>query len=331
MTLSDEDINLFRPLEVYDKDLYNEYYNKELSYISDLSFNSRIAWRQGFNYHYAIIYDSLVLSSQSKTFTGLHFSMPLGLKNADHFRLIVDSIWHPYAELNSAMVEIHSDVGKFAIKGDLFSPFLRFLYFCEDKLHGLEEALSDNYEIRIFERRAYSDYLYERESLASLAGKKLRTRRNHWNKFSKTYPNYNFRQFQKGDIEAALKLSYKWCEEKGLDPFDITSSDYLAIEAYLKNFDNIDSIGSVLYLDDRLIGFSLGSQFEHQAVIHFEKADDSIDGAYAAINKLSAERIYRGAFLNREEDMGEEGIRKVKEAYRPIKLVPKYEIFIKKK
>lgn len=321
----------FIPLTVNDKDLYQKFYLKEKSFISDLSFNSRIAWLSGFDYHYAIVKDSLILSSQSKTFTGLHFSMPLGLKDARHFREIVDELWYPYAELNAAMVEVDSEEEKFALKENNCVPFMRFLYFCESKLAGLEDAFQDEYEIKIFHRRAYSDYIYARDKLATLSGKNLRTRRNHWNKFAKTYTNFDFHKFSTADIEAALALSFNWCKDKGLNPYDISKSDYLAIEAYLKNFKEIDAIGSALYVNNKLIAFSLGSQFSHQAVTHFEKADDKYEGAYAAINKLTAEFIYNNDFINREEDMGNEGLRKVKEAYRPIKLIPKYEIFIKKK
>lgn len=325
----------FTALRIEDKDLYQEYYRRSSSLISDLCFNSRMAWAKGFDYHKAVVEDSLVLSAQSSLFTGLHFSMPLGLRDDEHFFRIVEKLWSPYAALNAAMADL--DGGErypFLREGEKTRPFLRFLFCCEEKASALAESpyLGD-YEIEIFQKRDFADYLYDREALAGLVGKKLRTRRNHWNQFLHVHPDFVFRRFSEADIPAALRLCREWCEEKGLPTDDLTRSDYLAICSYLEHFSHLDHLGAVLYSGDEreLLAFCLGSETDEMNVTHFEKARENVVGAYAAINKLTAERLYTKPLVNREEDMGEEGIRRVKEAYRPLRLIPKYEVLLRQK
>ncbi len=87
----------------------------------------------------------------------------------------------------------------------------------------------------------------------------------------------------------------------------------------------------VVYVNDKLSAFTIGERVnDDMAIVHIEKADSSINGLYAFINKTFVEECFSDVpFINREQDLGIEGLRKAKLTYQPIKLEPKYTVNIK--
>ncbi len=321
--------SLFHPLTREDRFLYETYYQRTKPLISDLTFASRISWNEAFQYHVAEIEDSLVLTAQTHVFTGLHFSMPLGLSSPAQLRRVVASLWDPYAKLSLEIARLnrHQDHSCFMCFEKEDRPFLRFLYFCEKEAKWMR-TLEDQYEICEIKRPEYSDYIYAREALAQLKGKKLRTRRNHFNAFEKHYPHYQFRPMQEKDFDAVIALSKHWSLQKGLDPKDPFSGDHRAILHYLEHYPDPWMKAAVLYLGEELLAFCMGYEFETMAFTHFEKAREEVTGAYAAINRLAAQFLYKAPWINREEDMGDEGLKRAKEAYAPERQQEKIEFVL---
>lgn len=293
-----------------DAPLYNHLHQLSQSEISDSCLNSRVAWNAGFYYKKAQIADCLCLISDGGVFTTPHVTWPIGRVDADRLQIVIDELW-PVFQKNHW-------------------PF-RLMYIDEINLNLLR--MLKGYDVQISYDPAYSDYLYDADSLRQLSGKALHSKRNYTNRFVRTHPDYDYRNITGDDREEALALVKAWCDEKGLDCRNLAMSDYRAIRELFDNFDRLDIRGGAIRTGGRLVAFSLGSLIgEDTAVIHFEKADSAIPGLYAAINKMVLEHAFPEArFVNREEDMGIPGLRKSKQSYGPLRMICKYEALLQKK
>ena len=176
------------------------------------------------------------------------------------------------------------------------------------------------------------DYVYLSENLINLTGRKYHSKKNHLNAFRKTYPNAEYLPITE-DIVTLCKLElngwYKMrAEQEGDDPF--IAYERAAIIEVLNNFTDFKLKGGAIKLDGRIIAFTFGEQLNSDtAVIHVEKADPDVRGAYPAINQGFAEHEWAHIkYINREEDMGLPGLRKAKESYKPVKLIEKFNIIL---
>lgn len=170
-----------------------------------------------------------------------------------------------------------------------------------------------------------SDYLYETASLATLQGKKLHAKRNHINRFLERYPDYQYEDITDGNIDDCLKLAKDWYKDKLAALEDPSLSDdfddeYEAIELAIRNRGILHMKGALLRVDGKAIAFTLGSPINNDVFdVHFEKAYADIQGAYAMINReFVRHQLMDYKYINREEDLGIEGLRKAKESYNPI-------------
>ncbi|MBR3870991.1 MAG: DUF2156 domain-containing protein [Clostridia bacterium] len=176
------------------------------------------------------------------------------------------------------------------------------------------------------------DYIYLAEKLSTLSGKKLHGKRNHLSRFKKMY-NYAVEEITPDNIDVARKLNYLWCEKSGACTEKSEENEFCAFRAVADNFEKMSVRGIILYVDGKPIGYTMGSPV-HQGsdtfVVHFEKIATEHHGAYVAINNLfvkSLEGKYK--YINREDDMGSEGLRKAKLSYYPDILLEKYNVIIK--
>ena len=169
------------------------------------------------------------------------------------------------------------------------------------------------------------DYVYERESLATLSGKKLHGKRNHINKFLSRYPNYEYKPLTTDLIEACIALYDQWTEDK--DVSDAAFSDERkSVLLALNNLEALGLVGGTIFVEDNLIAFTVGERLlPHIQLIHIEKANFEYEGVFPMINQQYILHECEGVVLvNREEDMGIAGIRKAKHSYNPIKMIEKY-------
>ena len=174
------------------------------------------------------------------------------------------------------------------------------------------------------------DYVYAVDALADLKGKKLQRKRNHCNRFWQTYPDCTVEPITDENTPQLQKMLEDWYAAKlAADP---TASFYLeqaAISRALQHREALGLEGILLVCDGRIIAMTMGSALSEDTFdIHFEKASEDYDGAYAAINREFA-RYLRDKYpnlqwLNREDDMGLEGLRKAKLSYYPDMLIEKW-------
>ena len=177
------------------------------------------------------------------------------------------------------------------------------------------------------------DYVYLADDLINLSGRKYHSKKNHVNAFYKSYPFAEYVPITCAIIPECREVLESWYELRSPDlPDDpFLDDEHNAIIEVLNNFGDFNLKGGALKLDDKIIAFSFGEQLnEDTAVIHVEKADSSIRGAYAAINQaFAAAEWSKMKYINREEDMGLPNLRKAKESYKPVKLIEKFNARLK--
>lgn len=171
------------------------------------------------------------------------------------------------------------------------------------------------------------DYLYETDKLATLAGKKLQSKRNLVNRFQAAYEGrWQYEDLCTATIGEALDFHKKWCAKNGCAESRDLESEGCAIVQALTNFDVLGLCGGMLRLDGEVIAFTLGCQASpDHYVIQIEKAMHEIAGAYQMINReFVRHHCMEVRYVNREEDMGLEGLRRAKQSYYPALRGVKY-------
>ncbi len=165
------------------------------------------------------------------------------------------------------------------------------------------------------------DYIYRREDLAQLPGGDFKSKRNHFARFVNRY-NYRFEPLSAVHIEECLRVDAEWRERRGTND----AMESVALRRVLGHFEELGLLGGVLRVDERVVAFTFGSMLTADTFCtHFEKADTDYDGAYAAINRFMAESLPESVtYVNREEDLGVEGLRRAKLSYRPTMMFRKY-------
>lgn len=171
------------------------------------------------------------------------------------------------------------------------------------------------------------DYVYAIDDLADLKGKKYHKKRNHFYRFQDSFPNYYLQIINEENIEKIKEMAEKWYEVKTAENPDI---DYLmekaALFKALRDYKELGLIGLAIFQGEKVLAFTMGSFLSADTVdVHFEKAHWEAEIAYTAINYQFARYVRANfpniKFLNREEDMGLEGLRKAKESYYPHHMV----------
>ena len=177
--------------------------------------------------------------------------------------------------------------------------------------------------------RDFFDYVYDKNDLAELRGRKYHSKKNHFNRFCTAYPDYRVEPVCDSNVDAVRKMVEKWYVDRLEEmPDGDFNMEKTAIAKALDNYKMLGMEGLVLYHNDAVLAMTLGSRMSHNTIdVHFEKAIRGIDGAYAVINcefaRYIRDKYPEIEFLNREDDMGIEGLRKAKEGYRPHHMVEK--------
>ena len=172
------------------------------------------------------------------------------------------------------------------------------------------------------------DYIYSRERLSSLSGRKLQKKRNHVNHFRKKYPAWSYEEIGEHNRSTAFLIASKWLEERP-EEVEEEKLENDSIAYALENSSRMGMFGGILYVGEEPVAMTLASRISSKCLdVHYEKAIGSYaqDGAFAMINQCfaSSESVMQYEFVNREEDMGIEGLRRAKETYDPDIKLKKY-------
>ena len=170
------------------------------------------------------------------------------------------------------------------------------------------------------------DYVYAIEDLAELKGKRFQPKRNHINRFLSSHPDVMVRPLTDETLPDAKALADRWHQQRTEE--EDASMELVALNRAFAHWHELGMEGLVLYVDSQVVAMTMGSRLSDDTFdVHFEKADLDYQGAYAVINRAFARHIREKypevRFLNREEDMGIEGLRKAKLSYHPHHMVEK--------
>ena len=172
-----------------------------------------------------------------------------------------------------------------------------------------------------------SDYIYKRESLASLAGKKLHRKRNHINNFMRVYDDVRYSEIGRDNIGDAVRIAELWLKDRESVSAD-ELGEFECIKLAAEDFCGLGLLGGIVYVGNEPAAMTIASRITAQVTdIHFEKSygEYAENGGFAVINKMFAGSLPEECdLINREEDMGIEGLRSAKESYFPAFRLKKY-------
>lgn len=288
----------FKDLTVEDKDTITSFTMNSCRRNCDLSFSNLCSWRFMYNTKFAVIDNFLVFKFW------LHgrvsYMMPVGQGD-------------PEKELIEKLIE----------DSQLEGEPLRLMGVCQGMKKRLNDILPGKFEFTT--NRDYSDYIYLRSDLATLTGKKFQPKRNHINRFKKEY-TYKYVPITPDRVQECLYLEAEWCKANDCDKQDGTGNERQAIVFALEHFEELGLSGGILYANDKIVAFTFGMPINKETFgVHVEKADTTVEGAYAMINFEFANHIPETfTYINREEDLGIEGLRKAKLSYQPETILEKF-------
>ncbi len=192
------------------------------------------------------------------------------------------------------------------------------------------ETTVDPKRYEVIEDRDNSDYVYLAKDLINLSGNKFHKKKNHVNKFVKNY-DFEYRPLDSETVDCFLDLQEVWCELRNCDENPGLFYENVAIYQALSHFKELAFQGGAVIMDGKVEAFAIGELLNPDtAVIHVEKANPDIPGLYAAINQLfCADAWSEVTYVNREQDLGIEGLRKAKLSYHPHHLVEKFTVIPK--
>jgi uncharacterized protein len=184
-----------------------------------------------------------------------------------------------------------------------------------DRRPLLEKQMPGIFEFK--QRPDWYDYIYASEDLINLRGSNYQPKRNHINKFENLNGKQTFELLTKENIDECLETYSKWADE---NHFEDIEAERFAVSEALNNFYELDLKGGLSRINGRVCAFTLGSEINSEVfVTHIEKGLSDCPGVYAAINRdFTRYCLSHYKFINREEDLGVEGLRKAKRSYYPV-------------
>ena len=203
----------------------------------------------------------------------------------------------------------------------------------EEEVTEMEKLYPDAFTF--FAKDSTFDYIYLAEDLAHLSGKKYHAKRNHINKFTELHPNYKIESISEENAPRVAKMADEWFEERiKNNPEEDFALERIAIKRALDNIASLDMDGIILTENGEILAMTLGSRMYADTFdVNFEKARADVDGAYPMINRefvrYITEKYPSVTYIDREEDMGVEGLRKAKKSYHPYMQFKKYRAYKK--
>jgi hypothetical protein len=288
----------FKDIELKDKALFDQYFAARNYESSESTFTDLFIWRNSDQLKYTMIQDYLCIVAKYRHLYPYAFS-PLCMGEGTY-----DKVLPVLADC------FHSEGFPLVLKA-----------VTEDRKREMEEALPG--KLIFCEDRSNYDYVYSTKELIELKGKKFRQKRNHINKFKKSY-EYQYEALNDTNLSECLDTELVWISGKEGD--ESILEEKRAVYDILTNYRALKVTGGVLRINGSVQAFTLGELLNpNMAVTHIEKANTDYDGSFPIMNQLfTAKAWFHIPYINREEDMGIQGMRKAKESYHPVRMIKKY-------
>ncbi len=263
----------------------------------EFSFLNIYMWSRVYNTTIARHNDFVIARSALKR---LHYLYPAG-----------------HGDVNEAIDAIMADAAADGRKAVIFS-------LTEADKHKLEAAYPGRF--RYDKPRGEADYVYLSSDLASLPGKKFQKKRNHCSRFERFYEGWAFSEIGESVMEEICAFNNRWCRLYDNRGDEGIEEEHRAIQLACRHYGELKLRGGYLRVNGEIVAFSFGSALgKDQFVTHVEKALYDVEGAYNIINREMARHFCGGyTYINRENDVDEEGLRTAKLSYHPAFLEEKY-------
>lgn len=287
----------FKDITLQDKDIIQAFTMNSHRRNCDLSFSNLCSWRFMYHTKYALTGGFLVLRFYADG--ELAYMMPIGKGDL--------------RETLEAMIDDARQIGE---------PF-RMLGVCVGMKADIEAVMPGVFTFT--SDRDYADYIYLRSDLSTLKGKKFQSKRNHINKFMKTYPSYEYKELTPELVPECLALEAKWCKANNCHEQEALVAERKSLTYALQHFQELGLSGGILHVNGEIAAFTFGMPINKETFdVCVEKASTEIEGAYTMINYEFANHIpEQYIYINREEDLGIEGLRKAKMSYQPETILEK--------
>lgn len=306
MCLKEKELIIFKDIDIDAKDKLQPYFDMVDYEACEYCFATLYMWQHLYKTGYYIGDGFAVLIGE---YEGDTFSI-LPLCSKDKLPQVIDFVLNYFESIESK---------------------LYFRGITQEIVDDLKEYYPGRFEY--IEERDLFDYVYDAESMRTLAGRKNQKKRNHINYFLKEYEGrFEYKLLDKNNFDECLDLVKQWADNKEENnEYDEGMDDELTgIKKIFNNYDVLRSnvkIGGI-YVDGKLEAFTIGELLNpNMALIHIEKANPNIRGLYPFINQQFLVNEFSDVeFVNREEDLGIPGLRKAKLSYHPIRFVEKYTV-----
>lgn len=280
----------FKPVKAEDKEKINRYLAHVHTRSCDMTFANIFLWKDFYEALYAECGDTIVFRSDEEQTS---FSFPLG---AGEPKPVIEELMALCEEEGIPL--LFHDISK-----------------------EMEAYLEENYpgQFVVEYDRDEADYIYETEALIELKGRKYHGKKNHINKFMKTY-DWSYEEVTEDNLQECLTMLRIW-KADNCTPEDIEKHAEICVsESALKNREFLELKAGLLRADGRVVAFSVGEKITPDTFcVHIEKAYADVPGAYTMINQQFL--LHEAAdckYVNREDDVGDPGLRKAKLSYHPV-------------
>ena len=296
----------FKPLTLSDMDRIRKFFNLKRIRACDYTLGCFFMWRDYYSLKFDVQNDALfsvVTAEDGKEY----YNLPLSLNVENSLLYLIEN------------APISADgVMRFYTVTEEYLGFFRSRFDCS-----------------ITEQPEHFDYVYAAKDLAELAGKKYAGQRNMLHQFSRQCAVSEYLPIGENNLPSVIDFF----KNAYLDTVIVDTpterserEENLKTLEVLENFGKYGFFGGVLYSDGKIAGFSLGEKVGDTVYVHIEKADRNVKGAYqTVVNEFAKNYAQNASFINREDDMGDVGLKTSKLSYHPVELVKKYKVEIRVK
>jgi hypothetical protein len=290
----------FKPMEMKDRDFIREILWRYQPQTSELTFTNLFIWRSHYKIQWSMYRDWLTILCTTET-NGSYALLPIGPPSRlEVVRLLLRWLREEKKEKKPKIQRADQ--------------------LLVSEIEGAKDLL-------IEPTRDHFDYVYRSEDLIQLAGRKYHSKRNHINNFLSIY-SFTYAPLSGELVKACLELTENWCEWHRCEEDMNLLDEWDAVREALNHFGALKIEGGVILIRNKVEAFILGELLnEKTMVVHVEKANSAIPGLYAVINQQFCEKLCQNVpYVNREQDLGEPGLRQAKLSYFPDHFVEKFQI-----
>jgi len=287
----------FKKITLEDRDIISKYLCLNKYNACDYSLGNLVLWSSVYNTYYAVSQDMLFIRFLRGE--DIYFSFPIG--NGD----LKQAFEWIFAYCEEQNIEFRMNI----IEPDMFEE--------------IEKIYPGEFEINYV--RDNADYVYNIEDLKNLSGKKYHGKKNHINKFLNLNEDWTYEAISDENTHECIEMVKEWCVQNGCGEDESKLAEICVAINGIKNRKELNMVGGIIKIEGRVVAMTMGEKLSNDTfVIHFEKAFSDVDGAYPMINQqFIIHELTDYTYVNREEDMGVEGLRRAKESYKPIFMAEK--------